>query len=204
MGRVQVITQQGIVSVECDERLRPVAEKMLAEVADFDRRGGKFRDGYTFLMGWSPYRVKGGPREWHIEEPDFASDPYARSRSDCTFTLSLLAQQFAVGERIGLKPSQMEQVSCFDVVLHPNCLRDRRIRATRIEPRGEKFSGWELSSLDRVTSSEDDMVTDVASLTKIRPSLLRVILLPVGYVVDLDGNDIKSVKDPQNRIVYQS
>jgi hypothetical protein len=203
MGKLQVQTQQGALSIECDDRLRSVAQIMLAEAEDFVRKGGQFRDGYTFLHGWSLYRVKGGPGDWHIEEPDFGSDPYANSRPDCTFTLSLLAQQFAVGERIGLKPSQMAEVSCFDMILHPNCLRDRRIRAERTELRGQKFSGWELSSLDRVTTQADDMVTDVATLTKIRPALLRVILLPVGYTVELDGNDIRTVTDPSKQVVYR-
>ena len=48
------------------------------------------------------------------------------------------------------------------------------------------------------------MVTDVATLTKARPALLRVILLPVGYMVELTGNDVSKVFDPQKCLFYSA
>ena len=117
---------------------------MLLEAEAMDKRDNQFRDGLAFLHGWSPDKFKGSPGSWRIEETDFSSDPYATSRPDCTFTFSLLAQQFAVGEKLGLKPSQLHDVSCFDMILHPNCLRDQRIRAERVSMRSERFSGWGL------------------------------------------------------------
>ncbi len=192
----------GAVSIQCDERLKVFALQMLSEAESMDKRKIAFRDGMAILHGWSPYKFKGKPGAWHIEEPDFGSDPYSHSRQDCTFTLSLLAQQFALGERLGLKPSQLNDVSCFEMILHPNCLHDLNIRAERVSPRADRFSGWQLSSLDRATCKADDMVTDDATLTKARPARLRVILLPVGYVVKLRSNEISKVFDPQKNLVY--
>ena len=88
------------------------------------------------------------------------------------------------------------------MILHPNCLHDLNIRAERVSPRADRFSGWQLSSLDRATCKSDDMVTDDATLTKARPAFLRVILLPVGYVVELQSNEISKVFDPQKNLVY--
>jgi hypothetical protein len=204
MGQFQTNTRQGVVSIQCDDRLKAMAEIMLSEAVSMDQKGGTFRDGLAFLHGWSAYKLRGRPGLWRIEEPDFGGDPYANSRPDITFTLSILAQQFAVGEKLGLRPSQLAEVSCFDMILHPSCLRDQRIRAERVELRGQKFSGWQLFALDRKTSEADDMVSDVATLVKARPALLRVMLLPVGYSVEMNGNEIRSVTDPSRRIVYQA
>jgi hypothetical protein len=90
------------------------------------------------------------------------------------------------------------------MILHPSCIRDQKIRAERVEPRGDKFSGWQLYAVDRRTTPEDDMVSDVSTPIKVRPALLRVILLPVGYSVEMDGNEIKTVADPTTRVVYRA
>ncbi len=74
--------------------------------------------------------------------------------------------------------------------------------AERIEARSEKLSGWQIRTLDRVTTQSDDKVTDVATLTRTRAALLKVILLPVGYSVAIHGNSILKVVDSSSKVVF--
>jgi len=203
VGTFKAFTRQGPISILADDKLKPFVDAMLNMTRDMDANGAEFRDGMVVLNGWCAYKFRGSrDLGWKIHEPDFDQNPYQFTREDCTFSLRILAQQFIVAERIGLKPSQLSPVSCFDKVLHRGVMKDRKVNANRLENRSGEFSGWFFDTPDRKTSENDDVVTDVASIVRMRPGLLPLLLLPVGYCAVIEGNDLRGIGDPQDRVVY--
>jgi hypothetical protein len=203
MERFSVTTRQGPVSLLCDAKLKPLTGGLLSQIREIDAQGSQFRDGMTFLNGWCVYTMRGQPGAWRIFEPNFSRNPGSPEREDCTFSLQVLAQQLTLAEECGLKPSQLEQVSCWDMVIHGGCLEDRRITTQRLGPRNGQDSGWFVGSRDRKITEEDHRVSDIATIAVVRPGLLPLFLLPVKYASWLDANAIQLIIDANDRTVWQ-
>ncbi len=184
--------------VRCADTLASSAEWLLGVVAAFDGRGKGLADGVIVQVGWSLLRLRKDGGDLTVCEPDFDANPFRDFRDDVTCTLTVLARQNLVHQRLGIERTPVRYDD--KVVLRKGCLSLKRVYAQRQEP-DEGDSGWYVGPVDDpggVPGREDLEARYVFQLLRERPALLDIVALPEGYLVVFDGEQIEAVLDADN------
>ncbi len=158
------------------------------------QEGQKVEFGSTFLS------IVKEEQELAIGEPDlFIDDPLSHWIDDITITLRLMLDQIAFLSMLKLEPCSC---SLFQkMVVGKNALGHPNIYMHRQKPSDADDSGWFIGYSDNshdvidVDDSENYDSMYIFELFPIRPGLLEMICLPVGYVVVIKDNLLQAVLD---------
>jgi hypothetical protein len=183
------------------------AESVLQLVSQLDASGSAIVDGASIPLGWSQLTVRARDHRREVSddlvlcEPRFDGDPRTELRDDITQTLAVLRAQATFVQRIGAA----SQPTAFDREVTVACgvLHQRRLFAERREATGDHDSGWFIGPRDLPGDVECTTVR-VYELLMLRPALLQVLALPVGYLVAFDGDDVETVLDTHDRDLWAS
>jgi hypothetical protein len=196
-----MITRSRIISgkrftASCADALQPHAEWLLSlfERIEKERGSGFLEDGARIQVGWSLLSIRREGDALVIVEPDFSGNPFETSRADLTTTLSVQAQQNDVLTALGLPGTA---VSFRDkIVFAKGCLDQPHIYLERQAPKPGD-SGWFIGEVKKPQSELAAIY--VYQLLKIRPEILKVLALPVGYVVVFRDTAIEAVLNDKNQ-----
>ncbi len=175
----------------CDPSLHIQAESVLRLFGDLGATGTLLQDGARIPLGWSQLSLRARDGQLVICEPHFDGDPLAELREDITRTLSVLVDQTAITQRLGVatQPTAFHQhlTVAFGVLAQPQLLLERK------RPPLLDDSGWYIGPME---PGETECVTmRVYELLRIRPALVSVLALPTGSLVTFDGDSITTVLD---------
>lgn len=188
------------VKVTCADQLSAQAEWLLALISRVAHaRGPRFiREGVHIEAGWSMLTLARGGEGYVVCEPDFSADPRTAIRPDVTCTLWVQAQQNDVVQRlnvIGVAAKYSDKVVCAK-----GCLAEKHVFLKRSEPsRGD--TGWYIGPVAEADGVREYDGLYVYQLLHIRPSLLRVLSLPPGYLAVFADDRIDAIVDPHDRKV---
>ena len=185
----------------CADELQPQAAWLLDTVRRMHEEGMPLADGERIRLGWSVLTVRRVEEEAVLCEPDFAGDPFSDVVEGVTWTLWVQAQQADVLRRLGLEG---EPAAFSDkVVFLTGCLGDRHIYLQRQPTDGNGDSGWFVGPAGGEPGTDERYEATFAyRLLFVRPAALKVFSLPAGYLAVLDGDEVESVLDPQDREVW--
>jgi hypothetical protein len=144
-GRISQEGRRLTLRVRCADLLAASAEWLLGAVASFAGRGKGLADGVIVQVGWSLLQLRRDAGELAVCEPNFDTDPFQDFRDDVTCTLTVLARQNLVHERLGIEGAPVRYDD--KVVLKKGCLSAKRVYAQRQAP-GDGDSGWYVGPVD--------------------------------------------------------
>lgn len=188
-GEFEATAGGRILRMTCSPRLEEQAVWVLGELAAAITERNEDRTSFTVELGWAVFRLSGDNRELTVMEPDFSGDALKEWRPEVTTSLSVLAQQSDA-----LRRFRVDGKACrFDdkIIYSEGCLEEPNVYLERIGGVRPGDSGWYVGPVD------GDQGRLVASYTfellKLRPPLLSVLLLPPGFLVVFNGDDLAAV-----------
>ena len=188
------------------ELLEEAGRGVLEHCASLAGQAPGLEDGVRIGYGWSLLTVRTCGELTVLCEPDFTRQPMTELRHDATFTLQSLVMQQLMHSIVGLAPCDC---SCGDAVaIVQGSLERMRLHLWRVAESEDGFSGWVVGpdSLDEVraalSSRSYDMVPS-AIVARLRPHLIKVLTLPPGCVVEMDGHVVTSVVDADGRECFE-
>lgn len=203
--------QQRIRSVICEQEVTVVCKPSQANMArdllimlGSISRNRELRAGMRVRYGWSVLILRENSTGGLIVcEPDFEGDPIHGSRPEVDTTLEVIERQTAVTERCGVTPVDVgfEQV----MVVGRKALAESCVQLYRATPSDAADSGWSIQIEGAAPSDEsgDFSAIRVFELLSVRPSLLAVLALPLGFAVVFQGDRLMAVFDPEGKELLQ-
>ena len=181
----------------CDPALHIQAESVLHLLGELAEHGS-LREGSRIRLGLSQLTVRARDNQLLLLQPRFEADVRELS-DDITQTLSLLADQAALAQQLGVAI----QPTSFDhrMVVACGALAHAHIYLERSEPTDDNDSGWYIGPADEPGEVECEH-RRVYELVRERPALLRVLGLPSGYLVAFEGDAIKTVLDTRDQDLW--
>lgn len=194
---------------ECDAALEPAMEEVFNSFSELAATGHSLGPETTMQFGWSPLMLQPEPghsaHSLRIYEPEFARDPQNAWRPELTTTLSVLRDQVNWLRLLGVEGRDIR----FDgpLVATPDALPARRLFALREQPATERDTGWCLAPVPAPGQRIDTrslLSMRVYELLATRPEVLAVLGLPVGFLVEFDGGQVRQISNGEGRILYQA
>lgn len=181
--------------VSCADPFRHQAEWLLEmlEKIEQDRGRGFLEDGASIQVGWSMVTIRREGDALVVAEPNFSGNPFRETNTDLTCTLSVQAEQNSVLKALAVKgvPVRFQD----KVIISKGSLEKPRIYLERQVPeKGD--SGWYIGEVDQPQSELKAIYS--YQLLPLRPALLKVLALPVGYVVVFENDRIEAIVNEQN------
>jgi len=198
--KLQKRISAGDLSVSCAEDLAEQAESVINKLVELDRRGPRLQAGTKIRFGWSAFFIRLAGEALSVCEPDFKGDPFRDYVPWIDVTLRVLIEQSRL-----LAQTRVQGVdSYFDdkIVLQKGALTMKRIYLERKPVTHPNDSGWYIGSADDAHRSEDLESLYSFQLVSKRMELLRVLALPLNYLVVFDGNRIESILNEKNQQIF--
>ncbi|GGO04319.1 immunity protein Imm33 domain-containing protein [Saccharibacillus kuerlensis] len=188
-------------TVKCDESLEKQGEFLLNLFRDTEEKAGLLEDGMKIQVGWSILFVHELDRDnVEILAPDYTTNPFARTTDDLSATLSV---QLAQNQVLKMTGATGETVLFQDtLVSSEQALAADRVYLERTDHREDGRSGWYLGPVEGQVEQEDLRLYYVFQLFNTHPGVLKMLLLPKGYVAVLNDGDVEAVLDPEDRNVW--
>lgn len=181
--------------VSCAPRLRSQAKWLLDFLQRLYQEQGVVHDGSNIQFGWTVLLVRRVNGDLVVHAPDYEHDPFRDITPDLTLSLDVQMRQNETLRRLGLEG----QVASFQdkVVAARGVLLRRRVYLERAKGAPDGDSGWYVGPVEgRNASCELELEAYyVFQLLKARPSLLKVLALPPGYLVVFSEDRIEAVLD---------
>lgn len=151
-------------------------------------------------IGWTTLSFTDDGARLVVQEPDYDNEPESRTRSDISVSLATLARQRRVLEQVGVPGEAID----FDQhVLAVTGVLDRsEVMLIRVESPGGRMTGWRLSPAEGLADSDEVESLPVYAILAARPELLDAMLLPSGYLVLYSGDQLTTVVNEANEVVW--
>lgn len=183
--------------------MRPRAQHLLVTCASLRNRGEDLHDGDVVQFGGPRFVVSWQGQGWTVSEPDYgAADPIAQTRPDVTFSLRTLERQLEFVQTVGTSALECgwAQGITYAKVFDWNgdiCLQ--RGAPDDGPPDASTHSGWFVKSADPDEPEPADYYNGpVYSLLDRRPVAMLPLLLPVGTLAVIQGDQVVGVADEDN------
>ena len=189
------------VVVSCADELQQQADWLLGVLAELHKSGRLIGEGKRVQVGGSFLSFRRQPSgDLSVCEPDIERNPFKDETTDVSCTLRVLASQFALASRLAVDPV----VTTFQdkVVMDQDCLQSEDLYMHRSEPNAsENDSGWFIGRQGpRDPSPKLEAIYAFQVLLQ-RPELFPALILPVGYMVMVNGQGIQAVMNADNETV---
>jgi hypothetical protein len=192
-----------IVVVQCGEDFAIQAEALLSKLEQLHRQGPALHSGTVVQFGWSRLVLEADGNNLVVCEPDFDGDPFHHTVPEVDRTLRVVSEQAGICRlvrAVGLDVS-------FDqtMIVTKGHLSTPRIYLDRRQPEVKEFSGWYLGPFEEKAPTQNQNQLEslyTYQLLKLRPAVLKVLDLPINYVVVFSGDTIEMIFDPTGTVVW--
>jgi hypothetical protein len=160
-------------------------------------RRDPLRAGMRIRFGWTLFTLEADGDALVVCEPDFDGDPLTATRPSIATSLDVIAKQAAFARAQGVVPVDVT----FDqiIVARRGAITSTNVQAFRDDPNPPDDSGWSISVAGTSEASEnpdDYEPIPTYRLLCLRPALLPALVLPPGYGVFLEEDQISQVLSP--------
>lgn len=167
----------------------------------------KLKNGFKLQIGFSLFIFVETAEGYQIVMPDYTKSPFTDTTEDLTIALWIQLEQ---ADLLQLYHLPGETVRFDDkIVAAENVLQKNQISLQRFTDLGE--SGWCVEEIKKGDNGEFFPVTANAyesyyiyQLLKIRPALIKALVLPYEYIVVFDGDNIVEILNEQNESVMEA
>lgn len=188
-----------IVRCRADETLKSYVDAFAQALARVPSE--HFHDEAVLRIGWSTYKLVTEDEAIVVTCPDFAEEVNDWVR-DLSLALSVDAQQAHVLSLAGVAdgtPALFNE----KVVYAEGVFESAELVAQRTEPGKGADSGWYFGIPGEDSPAEKLRATNVYKLLRYRPSLLRALALPHGYLAAFTGDEIDVILDASDNVAFE-
>ncbi|MBI4954370.1 MAG: tetratricopeptide repeat protein [Myxococcales bacterium] len=174
------------------ELLEGAAHALLDWLRDLARREPSLGPGAELTFGAMPLGLRARGDDLVVCMPDLE-----RPRGtvlDVTFALQTTVLEMATAELVSFAPESWLLTDTLDVVAR--ALEAPAVRLHRARPSASGDSGWQLLPLG-VGADGASVRVPLAEVAQLRPHLLKVLSLPVGWSAELQDHRVTSVRDAE-------
>jgi hypothetical protein len=200
---VKRIIDREVVLVECAPEFEAAAADVLETLAGLSGSGKPLRDGLRVRFGWSLLTLRTDAEGLRVCEPSFGQDEGADLDPKLNTTLAVLTEQVKWLRRLRVDGTD----AYFDqnIIMTESALSAVDIFALRGEATTEADSGWSVAPVPAAGGEVDTSAlraVSIGSLVVVRPGLLPIITLPVGFLVRLNDNRVTEMTSPNGAVVW--
>jgi hypothetical protein len=152
-------------------------------------------------IGWTTLSFTDDGKRLIVQEPDYDHQPEQHTRPDISVSLATLARQRRVLEQVGVPGEAIN----FDehVLAIRGALEQPEVMLIRVESPGGRMTGWRLTPADGIEDSDEIDSLPVYEILAARPELLDAMLLPPGYLVLYSGDQLTTIVNERDEIVWE-
>jgi hypothetical protein len=152
-------------------------------------------------IGWTTLSFTDDGERLVVQEPDYDHEPESQTRPDISVSLATLARQRRVLEQVGVPGEAID----FDqhVLSIVGVLEQAEVMLIRVESPGGRMTGWRLTPAAGIEDSDEIESLPVYAILAARPELLDAMLLPPGYLVLYSGDQLTTVVNQDDEIVWE-
>ena len=188
------------IYVYADPELGREVERLFLLFEDLRAEAVPLSTSTRLPIGWTTLSFVVEDGRLIVEEPDYDNEPESHTRRDISVSLSTLARQRAVLERVGI---QGEAINFDQHVLTIRGVLDRdEIMMVRVESPGGRMTGWRMTPAEGIAEADEIESLPVYAILSQRPELLDAMLLPAGYLALYSGPQITTIVNERNEIVW--
>lgn len=167
----------------------------------------KIRDGFKIEIGFSVFiLVKNFDDEYTIVTPDYTKNPFVDTTDDLTVSLGIQFEQINILKSYNIVGEGIRYDDKLAVA--KNALNKEYIYLQRFSDLGE--SGWCVNEITLDKSGKfscktaDEYESYYAyQLLNIRPSLVKILLLPYDYIVILRNDDVLEILNEKDESIIE-
>lgn len=185
--------------VNSEEYLREQAEALLEIIGNIE--SSKLKDKFRVQVGWSIFTIVEGSEGFNVVAPDYSRNPFSESTDDLTISLWIQLEQGTLLNKLKLEG---EMISFQDkIVCTKGVLSLDNIYLERSKEYEKGDSGWYIGPVDESIATDELEAYYAYQLLKIRPSIIKTLALPSGYMAVLDKDELKAVLDENDMDVLK-
>lgn len=188
-------------SVCVEESLYPQVQTLFQVIKNIPPEN--IKNGYKIEIGFSVFILIKNGNDYCIVVPDYTRSPFYDNTEDLTIALWVQLEQT---ELLRLYNVEGEAVRFDDeIIVAENAFQDNLISMQRFSDFGKGVSGW---CIERIEKSDDGQFHNLSTieyksyyvyqLLKIRPALIKALVLPYGFIVVFEGDNIIEILNEQN------
>lgn len=177
--------------INIEECLIEQAEALLDIISNIE--ASKLKDEFKIQVGWNIFIVVKDVQEYKIVAPDYMKNAFVERTDDLTISLWIQLEQCALLNElklIGEMISFQDKIVCAKGVLS---LDNIYLERKKTHDKGD--SGWYIGPVDEMINTDELEAYYAYQLLKIRPSIIKALALPNGYMAVLDKDELKAVLD---------
>ncbi|WP_061995266.1 hypothetical protein [Clostridium sp. ATCC 25772] len=180
-----------LFKVTSEEHLSKQAEAIIEVIGNIELN--KLKDNFKVQVGWSIFKVVEDSEGFNIIAPDYNRNPFTESTDDLTISLWVQLEQSILLNKLNLDG---EMISFQDkVVCSKGVLKLDKIYLERSKEHEKYDSGWYIGPVDETIATDELEAYYAYQLLKIRPSIIKTLALPSGYMAILEKDELKAVLD---------
>lgn len=180
-----------LFNVNCEEYLSEQAEALLEIISNIE--SSKLKDKFKVQVGWTIFTIVQDGEGFNVVAPDYNGNPFGENTDDLTISLWIQLEQGILLNKLRLDGeiiSFQDKIVCAKGVL---LLDNIYLERSKDHEKGD--SGWYIGSVDESISTDELEAYYAYQLLKIRPSIIKTLALPSGYMAILEKEELKAVLD---------
>jgi hypothetical protein len=180
--------------------LAPEVDRLFLLLEDLRAESVEISPNTHLPIGWTTLTFTDDGERLTVREPNYDHDPEAETRPDISVSLAVLARQRKVLEQAGAvgEPLNFDQ----HVLIVVGVLERPNVMAYRVESPGGRMTGWRIVPSEGLAEADEVESLPVYELLRRRPELLDALLLPPGYVALYAGDQLTTLVDDNDMIVW--
>ncbi|WP_460271487.1 immunity protein Imm33 domain-containing protein, partial [Clostridium sp. CTA-19] len=176
-----------LFKVTSEEYLSKQADAIIEVIGNIELN--KLKDNFKVQVGWSIFKVVEDSEGFNIIAPDYNRNPFTESTDDLTISLWVQLEQSILLNKLNLDG---EMISFQDkVVCSKGVLKLDKIYLERSKEHEKYDSGWYIGPVDETIATDELEAYYAYQLLKIRPSIIKTLALPSGYMAILEKDELK-------------
>lgn len=188
-----------IYTIKVDDSLSFQSQILWKAIQDIP--ANKLRDGFKIEIGFSVYILRKNEIGYSVVSPNYETTPFSEITEDLTLAFLIQMEQLTILQKYHMNGERIR----FDdeIAVAKNSIAKPQICMQRFRDLGG--SGW---CVNEISQSEDGtfFIVDASEyesiyayqLLSMRPSILKILMLPYDYLIVLNGDDIVEILNDKN------
>ncbi|MFF2484314.1 hypothetical protein [Paenibacillus sp. NPDC058071] len=185
----------------CVEYLSPQAEWLLELFKQIEADRGQIIPGMKIQIGWTIYTVIDRNGVLEIAAPDYKTNPFSDVSEDLSVSLSVQLAQNHIVNKLNIDG----EAALFQdkIIVAKGAFNLEKVYLERSKNYTNGDSGWYLGPIEKSNEHAELEAYYIYELLTLRPSLLKALAIPRGYIVVFEKDEIEAVLDENDNSVWQ-
>lgn len=184
----------------CEEFLSPQVEWLLELFKEIEADQGQITPGMKIQIGWTIYTVIDRDGVFEIVAPNYKTNPFSDMSEDLSVSLSVQLAQNHILNKLNIDG----EASLFQdkIVVAKGAIDLEKVYLERSKNYIIGDSGWYLGPVEESNEDSELEAYYIYQLLNLRPSLLKALAIPRGYIVVFEKEEIEAVLDEDDNSIW--